>query len=45
MEKKKSKVDMNAMDRVTRKVLAFQPSKHRKKKRVGKKQGEEKPPS
>ena len=32
-EKKKSKVDMEAMDRVTKKVLAFRPSKHRKKKK------------
>ena len=31
MAEKKSKVDMKAMDRITIKVLAFRPSKHRKK--------------
>ena len=39
-EKKKNKVDMKAMDRITKKVLAFRPSKHRKKKQAK----QEKPP-
>lgn len=41
-EKKKSKVDMQAMDRVSKKVLAFRPSKHKKKKAQ---QPKKKPPS
>ena len=41
-EKKKSKVDMEAMDRITKKVLAFRPSKHKKKKQ--KKKEKPKPP-
>lgn len=41
-EKKKPKVDMEAMDRITKKVLAFRPSKHRKKKKG--KQEKPKPP-
>ncbi len=41
-EKKKPKVDMEAMDRITRKVLAFRPSKHRKKEK-GKQAKQEKP--
>ncbi len=41
-EKKKPEVDMEAMDRVTKKVLAFRPSKHRKKKK-GKQERQEKP--
>ncbi len=38
-EKKKSKVDMKAMDRITKKVLAFRPSKHRKSNDKNKKGG------
>lgn len=43
-EKKKPKVDMEAMDRVTKKVLAFRPSKHRKKKKQGKQKKPKPPP-
>lgn len=35
-KKGKSKVDKEALDRVSRKVLAFRPSKHRKKSKVKK---------
>ena len=35
-KKEKPKVDMEAMDRITKKVLAFRPSKHRKKKQAKK---------
>ncbi len=41
-EKKKPKVDMEAMDKITKKVLAFRPSKHQKKKTQ---QPKKKPPS
>ncbi|MDE0399330.1 MAG: hypothetical protein OXL96_16155 [Candidatus Poribacteria bacterium] len=36
MTKEKPKVDKEALDRVSRKVLAFRPSKHRKKAKKGK---------
>lgn len=43
MTKKKQKVDREALDRISRKVLAFRPSKHRKKPK-GKQQRKPKPP-
>lgn len=45
MAEKKSKVDMEAMDRVTKRVLAYRPSKHKKKKRVERKPVKKKPSS
>ena len=41
-EKEKPKVDKEALDRITKRVLAFRPSKHRKKKKG--KQEKPKPP-
>ncbi len=37
-----TEVDMDALDRITKRVLAFRPSKHRKKKQD--KQAKPKPP-
>ena len=41
-KKEKPKVDKEALDRITKRVLAFRPSKHRKKKK-GKQAKQEKP--
>ena len=32
-KREKSKVDREALDRITKRVLAYRPSKHRKKKK------------
>ena len=42
-KKEKPKVDLEALDRITKRVLAFRPSKHRKKPKT--KQEKKKPPS
>ncbi len=42
-KEEKPKVDKEALDRITKRVLAFRPSKHRKKKK-GKQEGQVKPP-
>jgi len=43
-KKEQSKVDREALDRITKRVLAFRPSKHSKKKGKQAKQVKPKPP-
>ena len=44
-KKEKPKVDLEALDRITKRVLAYRPSKHRKPKQAKQEKPKPKPPS